>query len=439
MMRVADRIAVSPARAVTGVLRVPGDKSISHRYALLAAIADGPSTIAHYAPGADCASTLACLASLGAIVSRTPAPGDGDPPVVTIAGRGLRGLVASSGPLDCGNSGSTMRMLGGVVAAHPFVSTLIGDASLSRRPMRRIIGPLTLMGATVTAGPGDRPPVVIHGASLSGIQFAPETPSAQVKSAVLLAGLQASGETRVVEPASTRDHTERALAAFGATLQVQGRTVTLRGGQRLSGRRLQVPGDISSAAFWAVAAAAMPGSDVTITGVGLNPSRAGLLDVLRRFGADVETVIEDEWHGEPVGRLRIRHGAMRDLVIAPEEVPEVIDELPVLATLGTFGGSVTVSGAGELRVKESDRIAELVAGLKAMGADADERPDGFQVRASGRLTGGTVHANHDHRLAMAFAIAALGATGPTLIEGADAVAVSYPAFFEDLARLAREG
>jgi len=439
MMRVADRIAVSPARAVTGVLQVPGDKSISHRYALLAAIADGPSTIANYAPGADCASTLACLASLGTIVSRTPAPDDGDPPIVTIAGRGLRGLVPPAGPLDCGNSGSTMRMLGGVVAAHPFTSTLTGDASLSRRPMRRIIGPLTQMGAGVTAGPGDRPPVTIHGASLSGIQFAPDTPSAQVKSAVLLAGLQASGETRVVEPASTRDHTERALAAFGAALQIDGRTVTLDGGQRLTGRRLRVPGDISSAAFWAVAAAAMPGADVTITGVGLNPSRAGLLEVLRRFGAEVDTVVEDEWNGEPVGRLRVRHGAMRDLVITPEEVPEVIDELPVLATLGTFGGSVTVSGAGELRVKESDRIAELVAGLRAMGADADERPDGFQVRAGRRLTGGTVHANHDHRLAMAFAIAALGATGSTLIEGADAVAVSYPAFFEDLERLAREG
>ena len=439
MMRVADRIAVSPARAVTGVLRVPGDKSISHRYALLAAIADGPSTVSNYAPGADCASTLACLASLGAIVSRTPAPDDGDPPIVTIQGRGLRGLVRPSGPLDCGNSGSTMRMLGGVIAAHPFVSTLIGDASLSRRPMRRIIGPLTQMGATVTAGPGDRPPVVIHGGSLVGIHFAPDTPSAQVKSAVLLAGLQASGETRVSEPASTRDHTERALAAFGATVAIQGRSITLRGGQRLTGRGLRVPGDLSSAAFMAVAASALAGSDVTITDVGLNPSRAGLLEVLRRFGAQVDTIIEDEWNGEPVGRLRVRHGAMRDLVIAPEEVPEVIDELPVLATLGTFGGSVTVSGAGELRVKESDRIAELVAGLRAMGADADERPDGFQVRSGVRLTGGTVHANHDHRLAMAFAIAALGATGPTLIEGADAVAVSYPAFFDDLERLAREG
>ena len=439
MMRVTDRIAVSPARAVTGVLRVPGDKSISHRYALLATIADGPSTITNYGPGADCASTLACLASLGAIVSRTPSPDDADPPIVTVMGRGLRGLQAPTGPLDCGNSGSTMRMLGGVIAAHPFVSTLIGDSSLSRRPMGRIIGPLTQMGATVTAGSGDRPPVVIHGRALTGIRFAPDTPSAQVKSAVLLAGLQASGETQVIEPASTRDHTERALVAFGATVNIQGRAITLRGGQRLSGRGLRVPGDLSSAAFMAVAAAAMPGSDVTITDVGLNPSRTGLLDVLRRFGAQIDTTIEDEWNGEPVGRVRVRHGTMRDLVIAPEEVPEVIDELPVLATLGTFGGSVTVSGAGELRVKESDRIAELVAGLRAMGADADERPDGFQIRSGVRLTGGTVHANHDHRLAMAFAVAALGATGPTLIEGADAVAVSYPAFFVDLERLSREG
>jgi 3-phosphoshikimate 1-carboxyvinyltransferase len=422
-------VSVSPARTISGSLRVPGDKSISHRYALLAAIADGRCTIANYAPGADCASTLACISALGAIVSRTPS-------LVTIEGRGVRGLRAAAGDLDCGNSGSTMRMLGGVVAAHPFVSTLIGDASLSRRPMRRIIGPLTQMGATITAAAGDRPPVRIQGGQLTGIAFKPETPSAQVKSAVLLAGLQASGETSVLEPASTRDHTERALVAFGAHVTIKDKFVAVSGGQRLRGTDLSVPGDISSAAFWAVAAAALPGSDVSILNVGLNPSRAALLDVLKRFGADIEVTIEDEINGEPVGRLRIRHGRMTDLVIAPEEVPEVIDELPVLATLGTFGGSVSVSGAGELRVKESDRIAELVAGLRAMGADADERPDGFEVRYGGRLTGGTVHARHDHRLAMAFAIAALGASGPTMIEGADAVAVSYPAFFDDLDRLA---
>lgn len=444
-MRVADRVTVTPALTVSGGLRVPGDKSISHRYALLAAIADGRSTIAHYAPGADCASTLTCISALGAIVSRMPAATPQEPALVTIEGRGVRGLRAAPGDLDCGNSGSTMRMLAGVVAAHPFLSTLVGDASLSRRPMRRIIGPLSGMGAVITAAPGDRPPIRIQGGALNGIHFQPDTPSAQVKSAVLLAGLQARGETSVLEPASTRDHTERALAAFGADISITGpstslragRLITLKGGQRLSGCALTVPGDISSAAFMAVAAAAMPGGDVSITHVGLNPSRSALLEVLKRFGAEIDATVEDDWNGEPVGRLRIRHGRMTDLVITPAEVPEVIDELPVLATLGTFGGSVTVSGAGELRVKESDRIAELVAGLRAMGADADERADGFQVRSGRRLTGGTVHARHDHRLAMAFAIAALGATGPTHIDGADAVAVSYPAFFDDLDRLAQ--
>lgn len=438
-MPVADRVTVAPARAVTGSLRVPGDKSISHRYALLAALADGRSTIANYAPGADCASTLSCLAALGAAVSRTAR--DGEPALVTIDGRGLRGLQAAPGPLDCGNSGSTMRMLAGVLAAQPFLSTMTGDASLSRRPMRRVIAPLTAMGAVVTAAPGDRPPITIQGGDLSGIRFTPDTPSAQVKSAVLLAGLQSRGETVVVEPASTRDHTERALVTFGATVTIEGpagagRRIALKGGQRLSGLDLTVPGDISSAAFIAVAAAALPGSNVTITHVGLNPSRAALLDVLERFGADIVRDIEGDWNGEPVGRIRIRHGTRRDLVIEPEEVPEVIDELPVLATLGTFGGSVTVSGAGELRVKESDRIAELVAGLRAMGADAEERPDGFQVRSGAQLTGGTVHARHDHRLAMAFAIAALGARGATAIEGADVVAVSYPGFFGDLDAIA---
>ena len=434
-MQLAHAIAVSPVRAIGGVLRVPGDKSISHRYALFSALADGESTVANYAPGADCASTLACVNALGAIVSRSSASRDGDPPTVVIRGRGLRGLAAPSAPLDCGNSGSTMRMLSGVLAAHPFGATLVGDVSLTRRPMRRIIAPLTQMGAAFRAADGDRPPLVIEGAELTGITFAPDVPSAQVKSAVLLAGLQARGETRVLEPASTRDHTERALAAFGATVGIRGRAISLAGGQRLAARVLRVPGDLSSAAFFAIAAAALPGSDVTIADVGLNPTRAALLAVLRRAGAAVDQSIEDEWNGEPVGRLRIRHQALSDVVIEPDEVPEIIDELPVLGALGTFGGSITVSGAAELRVKESDRISELVAGLRAMGADADERPDGFQIRATRRLRGGTVNAHGDHRLAMAFAIAALGATGPTLIEGADVVAVSYPSFFDDLGRL----
>jgi 3-phosphoshikimate 1-carboxyvinyltransferase len=419
---------IAPAGAVRGRIQVPGDKSISHRYAILAALADGRSTITNYAPGGDCQSTLACLAGLGVTVERDPGP-DGR---VAVTGRGLGGLQPPSAPLDCGNSGTTMRLLSGVLAAHAFASTLVGDASLSRRPMRRVIAPLTEMGARFEAATGDRPPLVVHGGHLHPLHFHPDVPSAQVKSAVLLAGLHVAGTTSVTEPAATRDHTERALAAFGAPPTVDGRRVMVTGGRRLEARDLRVPGDISSAAFPAVAAAALAGSDVTIEGVGLNPSRAAILDLLRRFGAQVDAQVTESGAGEPVGHIRVRHGALEAVEILPAEVPEIIDELPVLAALATFGGGVTVSGAGELRVKESDRISALVGGLRAMGADADERPDGFTIRPTRPLTGGSVDAHGDHRLAMAFAIAALGATGPTTIAGAEVVAVSYPGFFRDL-------
>ncbi|MEZ5288856.1 MAG: 3-phosphoshikimate 1-carboxyvinyltransferase [Vicinamibacterales bacterium] len=416
---------IEPARHLRGRIQVPGDKSVSHRYALLAALADGASTITNYAPGADCQSTLACLASLGVRIEQ-PGPSE-----VRVTGRGLGGLLAPSGPLDCGNSGTTMRLMAGVLAAHAFDTTMVGDASLSRRPMRRVMTPLTEMGARFDAADGGRPPLTVHGTHVRPIHYHPEVPSAQVKSAVLLAGLHAHGTTSVTETAMTRDHTERALEAFGAPAQVDGRTVSVTGGSRLTGRALRVPGDISSAAFPAVAAAAMPGSDVTIEGVGLNPSRAAILNLLRRFGAVVEAQVESGHDGEPVGWIRVRYGALEPVKVLPDEVPEVIDELPVLAALATFGGGITVSGAGELRVKESDRISSLVGGLVAMGADAEERPDGFVIRPR-RLTGGHVDAHGDHRLAMAFAVAALGATGPTTIDGADVVAVSYPAFFTDL-------
>ncbi|MGE3888857.1 MAG: 3-phosphoshikimate 1-carboxyvinyltransferase [Vicinamibacterales bacterium] len=424
-------LVIAPARTMRGRLQVPGDKSISHRYAILSALADGRSTIANYAPGADCQSTLACLAALGVTIDRPGGPGG----VVGITGRGLGGLNPPAAPLDCGNSGTTMRLMTGVLAAHPFTTTLFGDASLSRRPMRRVMAPLAEMGARFEAAPGDRPPIVIHGARLRPIHYTPEIPSAQVKSAVLLAGLQTEGTTSVTEPAPTRDHTERALEAFGIPSAVDGRTVSVQGGQRLHAGDLTVPGDISSAAFPAVAAAALPDSDVTIDGVGLNPSRAAILDLLRRSGAVVDAQVTGIRHGEPVGHIRVRHGALEPLEVLPAEVPEVIDELPVLAALATFGGGITVSGAGELRVKESDRISALVGGLRAMGADADEHPDGFTIRPTRPLTGGVVDAHGDHRLAMAFAIAALGASGPTTIGGAEVVAVSYPSFFDDLDRL----
>jgi 3-phosphoshikimate 1-carboxyvinyltransferase len=428
-------MVVAPATQIGGTLRVPGDKSISHRYALLAAVADGRTTIRHYAPGADCASTLACLAALGVTIGRAAAPASGEPPLVVIDGRGARGLRPAAGALDCGNSGSTMRMLAGLIAAHAFTTTLTGDRSLSRRPMRRVVAPLVRMGARIATGDGDRPPLTIAGADLTAIDFVPEVPSAQVKSAVLLAGLHARGRTRVSEAVATRDHTERALAAFGAVVEKTGDGLAIVGGQRLHAIDARVPGDISSAAFPAAAAAAVRGAEVHIDGVGLNPSRLALVDVLRRFGADVQVEPTAIWQGEPVGTITVRHGKYAAVEISPAEVPGLIDELPVLGALATFGGELHVTGASELRVKESDRISALVNGLRALGADADELPDGFHIRGAGRLRGGAVSAHDDHRLAMAFAVAALGAETPVTIEGADVVEVSYPNFFDDLNRL----
>ena len=399
----------------------------------MAAIAEGRSVIRGYAPGGDCASTLRCLAALGVEIERSIDPTDG--PVITIRGQGGSSFVAPATPLDCGNSGSTMRMLSGVVSAHPITVTLIGDRSLTRRPMRRIMAPLTAMGASIEAADGDRPPLTIRGGQLHGIDFVPDLPSAQVKSAVLLAGLQATGRCRVTEPTLTRDHTERGLRAFGARLDVDGLTAAVDGGQRLQAIDGRVPGDVSSAAFPAAAAAALPGSEVVITGVGLNPTRTAIVDVLRRFGADVEMESGDEWQGEPVGTLRVRGHGLGALELGADVVPAIIDELPVLGALATAGGELRVTGAAELRVKESDRISALVGGLRALGADADELPDGFHIRGTRRLTGGIVDAQDDHRLAMAFAIAALNATGPVVIHGADAAAVSYPTFFSDLERL----
>ena len=433
-MHIAHQVIVRPATRVRGILRVPGDKSISHRYALLAGIADGETRIHNYAPGGDCASTLACLQALGVTITRVEPVSRGAAAVVVIRGRGLRGLTAPAKPLDCGNSGSTMRMLAGIVAAHAFESTLIGDRSLSRRPMRRIIAPLTLMGARFEAA-DDRPPLLIHGSDLRGIAFVPEVPSAQVKSAVLLAGLQASGQTQVTERVATRDHTERALEAFGASLTRDIDTCTLAGGQRLRGIEAHVPGDISSAAFAAAAAAGLAGSDVSIEGVGLNPSRSALIDVLRRFGALVDVEQTDVRQQERVGRIRVRGQGLTSLELGADIVPAIIDELPVLAVLATAGGELRVTGASELRVKESDRITALVNGLRVLGADAEELPDGFHVRGGRQLGGGVVQAHDDHRLAMAFAIAGLLASAPVIIEGASAAAVSYPSFFDDLERL----
>lgn len=420
---------ITPAARVRGRLQVPGDKSIAHRYALIAALADGTSHLTNYAPGADCHSTLGCLAALGVGVQEDAVQG-----TVTIMGRGFQGWRSPEGPLDAGNSGTTMRMMAGLLAAQSFTTVMVGDASLSRRPMRRVIDPLTRMGARIDATDGHAP-LTIHGGRLTGIAYRPEIPSAQVKSAVLLAGLHAEGETSVTEPAQTRDHTERALATFGIEVRTSGLTTTVRGGQRAVGRTLAIPGDFSSAAFWLVAAAALPGSRVEIADVGLNPTRTGLLEVLRRYGARVtvtETAVDA---GEPRGLVVVeadRHGRVE---VHPDEVPGLIDELPAVAALAAHRGEVVVRGAAELRVKESDRIAALVAGFRALGIQADEFPDGFAIQGTGAPKGGVAHAQHDHRMAMAFAIAGLAAQGPSRIEGSDAVAISYPGFFDTLQRL----
>jgi 3-phosphoshikimate 1-carboxyvinyltransferase len=420
-------LIVRPSPVIRGRLRVPGDKSIAHRYAILASMAVGPSVIRGFAPGADCRSTLAVLEGLGVRLSRT-----GD--VVTVIGRGADGLRSPGRPLDAGNSGTTARLLAGVLAGLPFSTTLTGDESLRRRPMRRVIEPLTRMGARFESDDA-RLPMTIHGGSLQAIDHAPEVPSAQVKSAILLAGLQAVGTTRVAERQPTRNHSELAMRRFGADIRVDGSTVLVTGGRRLTGLEVDVPGDFSSAAFWCVAAAALQDSAVEIEGVGLNQTRTGLVAILQRAGADVTATADTTAGDEPVGRLTVAHRELRPLVVGPEEVPGVIDELPALAALATHGGEIVVTGAGELRVKESDRISALVTGLRALGADADELADGFHVRASRPLTGGIADSAGDHRLAMAFAVAALGALGPTTILGARAVDISYPGFFEVLGSL----
>ncbi len=426
-MAPSQTVMVRPTPRVRGRVRPPGDKSISHRSALFSALADGTSTITGYSTGADCATTLTCLRALGAGVEQTGRDASGLQ--LRITGRGLGGLSPADGPLDAGNSGTTMRLLAGVLAAHPFSTAMTGDDSLRRRPMRRIIVPLERMGARIGSDEG-RPPLLIEGtATPLPIDFSTEVPSAQVKSAVLLAGLHADGLTRVTEAFLTRDHTERGLAAFGVSLVRDGLTVGVAGGQRLHAVALEVPGDISSAAFWMVAAASLPGSEIVIDDVGLNPTRTAILDVLRRMGAQVTVEAPAATPGEPMGRVVVRHAGIVPAEILPAEVPGVIDELPVLAALATHGGDRAVSGAEELRVKESDRISALADGLRRMGGDIDEQRDGFHVRGRNRLRGGEVNAHNDHRLAMAFAIAAHGETGPTTIHDAGAAAVSYQEFF----------
>ena len=427
------KVIIEPAAHLSGLITCPGDKSISHRYALLGALATGRTTVAQYSSGADCLATLQCLRALGVTIRHHQGSGN-DASCIEIEGRGQGGFSASSEELDAHNSGTTLRLLAGILAAHPFKSTLTGDSSLRRRPMGRVIDPLRAMGAELQAE-SNCPPVTIIGGQLQGIAWNPAVPSAQVKSAILLAGLHATGQTTVREPAATRDHTERALTLFGVEVARSGLAVSITGRATPSARNVRVPGDFSSAAAWAVAAAAIQDSEIEITDIGLNPSRTALLNVLQRAGAKVVSELRSEKDGEPIGRLTVAHRRLQPVIITPAEVPSLIDELPLAALATHRGGGLTLTGASELRNKESDRITALVKGLRALGANISEQSDGLIVTGDCTLTGGTVDPEADHRLVMAFTIAALGASGSSTILGADAVGVSYPTFFETLKSL----
>jgi 3-phosphoshikimate 1-carboxyvinyltransferase len=422
---------ISPGGSVSGQIELPGDKSISHRYALIGAIADGTSEISNYASAADCQSTLECLRRLGIKIEASKG-------LIRISGKGLDGLEKPRGVLDAENSGSTMRMLAGILAGQPFTATVTGDDSLRRRPMRRIMDPLCQMGAEIQSSEGDRAPLRIRGGKLHGIDYTPPVPSAQVKSAILLAGLYADGVTTVRESVRTRDHTELALSEFGAEVGYGRGTVRIHPRPQLRARKLVVPGDLSAAVFLIGAALVLPGSSVILNNVGLNPTRARVLDFLVSMGAAIRVPSLEGRDGELAGTVSVTHSRLEGGMIAGAAVAEMIDELPMLAALGPFTEKgVEIHDARELRVKESDRIAALSKGLRQMGARVEEFPDGIGVegRSAGRLRGAEVDSYGDHRIAMALAVAALGAEGKTSIRDAQCVAVSFPDFFTALDRL----
>jgi 3-phosphoshikimate 1-carboxyvinyltransferase len=439
---------IEPALRIAGRLRLPGDKSISHRAAMIAALAQGDSLLTNFSSSADCASTLDCLRSLGVAIKRTGNE-------VRVAGKGAGGLHATAGngsaELDCGNSGSTMRMLAGVLGGCAFESILSGDESLRSRPMKRIIEPLELMSATVHSEAG-RPPLRIRGTKpLTAISYTLPVASAQVKSCVLLAALQAAGRTEVIEKlGATRDHTERMLQWFGVKLETRTvnadgppvNIVSLAGPAELSAHDVQIPGDVSSAAFLLAAAALLPGSDLVLDDVGLNPTRTQFLKTMRAFGFDIEVRDQRDQSNEPVGTIHVQGSLNRERltdatgsnIVRGELIPNLIDELPMLAVVGTqVAGGIEIRDAAELRVKEADRIAATVKNLRAMGAEVEEFADGLRVAGPTPLRGAMINSFGDHRIAMAFTVAALLADGSSIIEGAECAAISFPEFFELLA------
>jgi 3-phosphoshikimate 1-carboxyvinyltransferase len=422
---------ITPGGSIDGVVELPGDKSISHRYAIIAALAEGKSEIANYASAADCRSTLECLRRLGVEIEVSDR-------LVRVAGVGLGGLKEPRRPLDAENSGSTMRMLAGVLAGQPFTSTLTGDDSLRKRPMRRVIEPLRQMGAEIESREGDRAPIEIRGGRLHAIDYTTPIPSAQVKSAILLAGLFADGVTTVRESVCTRDHTEVALREFGADIEGKRGTLRIHPRPKLTGRQLTVPGDLSGGVFLIAAALVLPESSLMLHNVGLNPSRARVIDFLISIGAPVHIASVQLRNGELVGDVAVRYAPLVGGAISGAQVAEMIDELPMLAALGPFTEKgIEIHDAKELRVKESDRIATLAEGLRAMGADVEEFPDGMRVagRSAGTLRGAKIEPHGDHRIAMALSVAALGAKGETVIRDSDCVGVSFPEFFATIERL----
>jgi len=417
---------IRPARNVSGALRLPGDKSISHRYGMLGAFAEGTSRFSNFSTGADCASTLACMEALGAKVNRL---GDG---VVEVTGVGGR-VTPTDQPLDCGNSGSTMRMISGLLAPQEGSFTLIGDESLSRRPMERVRKPLELMGGKLTLTEGHAP-IRIEGSTLTAIDFTPPVASAQVKTCVLLAGLQTAGTTTVREAVRTRDHSELALKAFGAKVERGTGFVSITGPQKLQAIEAVVPGDISSAAFFLCAAAIFPESQLVIGQLGLNPTRASLLDALTAFGAKIQVLNLEEKNSELIGTVQVTAPeGLGSAEIGGELAAQIIDELPVLAAIAPYSrGGIKIRNAKELRVKESDRIALVARNLKAMGAEFTEYEDGLDVPGNQKLHGAVIDSGGDHRIAMAFSVAALRAEGESIIKGAESAAISFPEFFDML-------
>ena len=417
---------------VRGEVTVPGDKSISHRSVMFGSIAKGVTEIHNFLEGADCLSTISCFRHMGIEIENKGG-------IVTVHGKGLHGLSAPDCTLDCGNSGTTTRLISGILAPQPFSVTLTGDASIQKRPMKRIMEPLSMMGADIKSINGnDCAPLKITGAPLKGIHCTSKVASAQVKSSILLAGLYADGETSVTEPQLSRNHTELMLKFFGADIRSEGTTATVRPVSELYGNKIQVPGDISSAVYFVAAGLILPNSEVLIRNVGINPTRAGLIKVCRDMGADLTLLNENHDYSEPTADILVRTSNLRGTEIGGAVIPTMIDELPTVALMACFAeGTTVIRDAAELKVKESNRIAIMAENLKAMGADVEETEDGMIIHGGKPLHGAVVDSHKDHRIAMTFAIAALASEGETEILDAECVDISYPAFYQDLLSLTR--